>query len=106
MSFVLTYITAKDKDEARLIARNLLEKRLAACVNLLGEVESHYPWNGKIENSKETLLIAKTRTENQEALIKAVEQIHSYECPCILFLPISGGSQNYLNWMSGELSYE
>lgn len=103
MSFVLAYITAKDKDEARFIAKNILEKRLAACVNIVEGVESHYWWDEKIQNSRETLLVAKTRTELQSGLIEMINQIHSYDCPCVLFVPIAGGSQNYLNWMAAEL---
>jgi periplasmic divalent cation tolerance protein len=103
MSLVLAYITAKDKEEARQIAKNLLEKRLAACVNLMGNMESHFWWKDQLEKSDEVVLIAKTSAEKQDELCELVKQVHSYDCPCVLFLPLIGGAKDYLKWMEQEL---
>ena len=86
--------------EARKIARALIEKHLAACVNILtAPVESLYTWKGKLERSREHLLFIKTAAKHLKALEREVLRLHSYETPEFLVLPIAAGSSGYFNWM-------
>lgn len=94
--------TWPDQDSARLHAKNLLNKRLAACVNILPEMESHYVWDGEPESGKEHQMIIKTTTRQIAAVQKAIVETHPYECPEILVLPITGGFPDYLNWIKGN----
>jgi len=82
----------------------LVSKRLAACVQILPGLESHYRWKGKQEASKEVLLIIKTRTSLYKPLEKAILKHHPYEVPEILCLPITRGSKSYLNWIDKEVA--
>ena len=102
MEFNLIYITAKDKKEAEKIGNALLKARLAACVNIIGGMNSIYRWNGKINRGKEAILIAKTKKSLVKKLIKKTKSIHSYSCPCIVALPITDGSKEYLDWIKKE----
>lgn len=104
MEPVLAYITAKDKEEALLIGRKLLEERLAACINVFAEMHSLYWWEGKIDTSQESVLIAKTDRAKVAALKKKVEEVHSYSIPCILVIEIQGGNERYLEWLNQNLS--
>lgn len=97
------YITAPDKEEARSLGTHLIEKRLAACVNIFDSMESIYRWEGKIETSSEVLLIVKTDERLKEALTEEVMQQHSYDCPCILFFDAEAGNMGYVNWMRSNL---
>ena len=99
----LVYITAKDKKEAGKIARALVRTRLAACVNIIGNINSVYRWEGKIESGKEALLVVKTKKSLVPAVIKKVKSIHSYTCPCIITLPVSDGNKDYLLWIEKEV---
>ena len=100
----LIYMTASSADEARMIGRVLVEERLAACVNVLGSMESIYWWNGAVESSNEVAAIAKTRAELVDALTARIVQLHGYECPCIVVLPIEGGHEPFLKWIDSETS--
>lgn len=102
MKFSFIYITAKDKNEARRIGREIVKVRLAACVNIIDKMESIYWWKGKIEKGKEVVLIAKTRKNLVSKLIKKVKQLHSYDCPCIVELPITAGNREYLSWIKAS----
>ena len=95
------YITAGSRDEARRIARALIEARLAACVNILGPVESSFYWNG-VEQEEEVALVAKALDGDFDALAACVRQVHSYDCPCIVAWPISRGEPAYLRWIEEE----
>ena len=86
----------------RAIGKALVAERLAACVNILPGMESHYWWNGKIEESRETVLIAKTRDDARHALQDRVLAMHSYQTPCVIFLPVTGGNPEYLDWIARE----
>src|SRR5688572_16768043 len=103
METALAYITTKDREEARNIGRALLTKRLAACVNIIDAMESMYWWEGKIDESREAILIAKTDRALAEKLTAVVKSLHSYSCPCVLWLPVAGGSQPYLDWLKSSL---
>lgn len=99
----IVYITAPDMKEARKIARSLVEKRLAACVNMF-PVTSIYRWEGKVCEDVEAALSVKTTARKVNEIIKEVKKIHSYELPCIISYEISGGDRDYLNWVSAEVA--
>ncbi|MFH1362247.1 MAG: divalent-cation tolerance protein CutA [bacterium] len=106
MNFKLIYITCQDKAEAKKIGRALVEGRLAACVNILDNMESLYWWEGKLEEGKETVIIAKTRASLVEQVVKKVKELHSYDNPCVVALPIEAGSLDYLAWLEKETKGE
>ena len=94
--------TAPDMKKARQLAGLLVSKRLAACVQLLPGLESHYRWKGKKETSKEVLLLIKTRASLYKKLEAAILKHHPDEVPEIVCLPISKGSKRYLDWIAKE----
>ena len=98
--FRVVLVTCATLEEARQIAREVVEKRLAACVNVVTHaVESFYTWEGKIENGSEYLLMMKTSEERLEELQKEVLRLHSYDTPEFIVVPVVGGSQAYLTWL-------
>jgi periplasmic divalent cation tolerance protein len=98
--FRVVLVTCATLEEARKIAREVVEKRLAACVNVVTHaVESFYTWEGKIENGSEYLLMMKTSEERLEELQKEVLRLHSYDTPEFIVMPVVGGSQAYLTWL-------
>ena len=99
-SYVAVFVTASSKTEARRIARGVLAAHLAACVNILDGIESHYWWKQKMESAREYLLVMKTTRRTVPALTKTVKELHSYETPEIIALPIVVGSRAYLDWIS------
>ena len=96
------YMTAGPPKEDRQIGRVLVEKKLAACVNLIEGMCSLYQWKGEIQEDRETVMIAKTRNELVEELTRTVKSVHSYDCPCILELPVQGGNPEFLDWIRNE----
>jgi|SRR6266581_4168484 len=100
----LVLTTSGSEDEARKIARALVERRLAACVNLLGPMESVYRWKGEVETAGEWLLIIKTSAGAIERVRKTIKELHSYELPECIELPIEGGSAEYLQWIGESVS--
>lgn len=101
----IVLVTCGSIGEARKIARVVVQKRLAACVNMLTErVESVYSWKGKLEKSSEHLLIIKTTARCLKALEREVLRLHSYETPEFIAVPVSGGSSGYLSWISKVLA--
>ncbi len=103
MKVNLIYITAKDKAEARKIGSELVESKLAACVNIIDNMNSMYVWQGKIQDDKEVILIAKTTEARVPLLIEKVKTLHSYDCPCIVSIPVSGGNREFLDWIANEV---
>lgn len=97
---VVVLMTAGSREEAVRLADILVVARLAACVQILPEIESVYHWEGKVERSAETLLLAKTTTANFEPLEVMVRSLHSYETPEIIALPITAASAPYLEWLT------
>jgi periplasmic divalent cation tolerance protein len=91
--------TAGSAEEARKIALHLIENRLAACVNLIPRVESIYRWQGKVESAAEWLLLVKTTAKRVPAVRDAIGELHSYELPECIVLPIEDGSAPYLQWL-------
>ena len=98
----LAYITAGSLDEAKIIGKNLVEQNLTACVNLIENMTSIYKWEDKLEEGQEVIIIAKTRKTLMPKLIETVNSQHSYDCPCILELPIQGGNPEFLSWIETE----
>jgi periplasmic divalent cation tolerance protein len=99
--FRLVLVTCASLSEARKISRSLLQKRLAACVNIhSAPIESIYRWKGKIETTREHLLLIKTTTRRLKSLEREVLRLHSYETPEFLVLSISAASKGYLRWLS------
>jgi len=96
------YITAGSLEEAKKISKKLVAQNLAACVNLLGNMISIYKWGDKLEEDQEVVMIAKTRKILMPKLIETVKTHHSYDCPCILELPIQGGNPEFLSWIQTE----
>jgi periplasmic divalent cation tolerance protein len=92
--------TAGSQEEARKIANALVERRLAACVNIVPQVESIYRWQGKVETAEESLLLIKTQAELFDRVSNAVKELHSYDLPECLMLEVAAGSQEYLDWIA------
>lgn len=105
MDVMFVYVTAKDSDEARMIGETVVSERLAACANFLGGIESVYWWQGRLCRDDETAIIIKTSAERKPALIERIRELHSYECPCIVCLPIDGGNRDFLNWIAAETGH-
>jgi periplasmic divalent cation tolerance protein len=102
--YVIVMITAPTRDVGQQISDMLIEKKLAACVNMISPIHSGYLWKGKNYQEDEVLLVVKTRAELFEnELMPAVKDIHPYEVPEIIALPIIMGSQSYLDWI-GEMT--
>ena len=99
---LFVFITAGSVEEGRNIARTLVEERVAACVNIVSPIESVYRWQGKVQDDREVLLIAKTEAEMLEKLARRVKQLHSYQVPEIVALPIVAGSEDYLRWIDEQ----
>jgi periplasmic divalent cation tolerance protein len=101
--FIQVITTVGSQDEAARIARVLVERRLAACVQVSGPITSVYRWQGKIETSDEWTCTAKTSSGLYAAVEGVIRELHSYEVPEILAVPIAAGSAAYLAWLHGEL---
>jgi periplasmic divalent cation tolerance protein len=101
---IVVFMTAGNRDEASRLAEMLVNQQLAACVQILPEMESVYRWQGKIERQQEVLLIAKTLSSKFAALEGEVRALHSYETPEIVALPLTAGSPAYLAWLSTSLT--
>lgn len=100
---IVVFTTAADIEEARRLAEMLVEKRLAACVQILPAIESVYRWQGRIERQPEVLLLAKTQRARFEDLEREVRAIHSYETPEVVAVPVSAGSHPYFQWLADSL---
>ena len=99
----LVYITLGDKTEAKRMGMTLVESRLAACVNIIDEMHSMYWWEGQIQEDQEVILLAKTTENNLPALKEKVNAMHSYECPCIVCLPVTDGHGPYMDWIREQV---
>jgi periplasmic divalent cation tolerance protein len=95
--------TAGSEEEAERISSMLVERRLAACVQVIGPISSRYRWQGEIERSTEWLCLAKTEASRYPELEAAIRELHSYEEPEIVATPIVAGSAGYLDWLSESL---
>ena len=104
MDIRFIYITAASRDDARTIGKKLVESRLAACVNIIDNMNSLYWWDGQIQDDREAVLIAKTTPEREPQLIETVRSIHSYDCPCIVSLPVTSGNPAFLKWVAEQVA--
>lgn len=101
--FAIALVTAPDQEIARQLARSALEARLIACANLIPQIESHYRWQGKIESGAEVLLLLKTSQSKLAALEKLILELHPYDTPEFVVLPIGAGNERYLAWLDDSL---
>jgi len=99
----MVYITAPDAKVAGRLADLLVREHVAACVNILGKIQSVYRWKGRIERAGEIALIAKTTAARYPALEKIVKAHHPYECPCIVAIPLARGHAPFLDWIRNQV---
>jgi periplasmic divalent cation tolerance protein len=102
MNVSLVYITAGSKDEAKKIGMALVSNRLVACVNIIDGVESLYWWEGALQDEQEAVLIAKTKETLVGEVVEKVKSLHSYSCPCVVSVPLTGGNEAFLEWVRNE----
>ena len=99
---VSVYITTADKAEALAIGRALVAARLGACANVIDGMRSIYRWQGAVAEDDEAVLIVKTTEGRAAAVIERVRELHSYDCPCVVVLPILAGNPDYLTWIEEQ----
>lgn len=100
---LVVLMTASSAEEAERIAHALLAEMLAACVNVIPAVTSVYRWEGQVQRDQEWLLVAKSRRDVLDDLVRRVQMLHSYDVPEIIALPLVGGSEPYLRWIDNEV---
>ena len=101
--FQIILCTCADREQAEKIAHALVENQLAACVNILPGIHSVYRWQGNVESAAEALLLIKTRATLSGEVQSTITALHSYEIPEFLVLPVAGGSETYLGWLTANL---
>jgi periplasmic divalent cation tolerance protein len=99
---MMVYVTVGNIEEAKKIAQNVVTAKLAACANILPSVTSIYHWEGDLQEDQETVMVLKTTSSNVPKLTDMIKDMHSYECPCIVSIPIQGGNDDFLNWIDNE----
>lgn len=102
----LVYVTCGSLAQAREIGRALVEERLAACANIIDGMKSIYRWEGQIEEGDEVLLLLKTHANLVEKLGQRVKDLHSFDSPCVVEIPLGGGNADYFVWIASEVSGE
>ena len=100
---IIVLTTAGSDEQADSVASTLVEEKLAACVNVIGGVKSVYRWKGEIEKDNERLLVIKTTADLFDAVRRRIRELHSYELPEVIAVPISAGDPDYLAWLCGEV---
>ncbi|PQJ29903.1 divalent-cation tolerance protein CutA [Rubritalea profundi] len=103
MEVILVYINFPNRESARQIGTGLIEKQLAACVNIIPEVESIYQWKGEVKVENEVMVIVKTTASRYKQLEAFVLEKHPYDVPEVISLPLSQGSESYLNWVQDKM---
>jgi periplasmic divalent cation tolerance protein len=103
MSVKLVYITVPNEAEAEKIAETVVAEHLAACANFFSGVNSLFEWEGKLCREQEVILILKTTGEKTDALTARIKQLHSYDCPCVVSLPVEGGNPDFLGWIKNTV---
>jgi len=101
-SKIVIFITTSSEEEARKVANQLLNQRKAACINIVSSIDSLFWWQGKLNSARESLLIIKTKESLLPEIINLVKEVHSYEIPEVIALPILGGNPDYLKWLNEE----
>jgi len=102
-AYIVLFVTVSNSEEAHQIAKVLLSQRKAACVNIMPRISSLFWWQDKLDSAQESLLIVKTKASLLNQIVTLVREIHSYEVPEIIALPIIGGNQDYLEWIDKEV---
>ena len=102
-TYIVILITTSGEKEARAIADLLLDRRRAACVNILPRVDSLFWWQGGLESAQESLMVIKTKAFLLPEIINLVKGVHSYQVPEIIAMPIIAGNEDYLRWIDGEV---
>lgn len=100
---IVIFITTSSAEEAQSIAELLLNQRKVACVNIVPSVDSLFWWQGKLDSAGENLLIIKTKASLLDEIVYIVKEVHSYDVPEIIALPIIGGNEDYLKWIGDEV---
>ena len=101
--YIQVYTTTESKEDAERISRLAVERRVAACAQVFGPIESTYRWEGKLETAKEWYCILKSRRDLYESLEKAIKDNHPYDVPEILAVPVVSGNRDYLDWLDREV---
>jgi periplasmic divalent cation tolerance protein len=104
--YIQVFTTTEKKEDAEKIAKAIVEKRLAGCIQIVGPITSTYWWKGDVETAEEWLLFIKSRKNLYDELERAIKEIHPYETPEIIAMPIVVGSKDYLEWLENELKKE
>lgn len=100
--YAMVEVTTSGEEESKKIGKKVVEERLSACANIIPKITSYYWWKGRLEEDSESILLLKTKKSNVETLIKRIKELHSYENPAIIVLPIESGSRLYLDWIEDE----
>ena len=100
MKYYIFLVTVPNIEEGKIIAKELVESKVAACVNIIQNIFSIYEWKGKVEQDNEHLLLIKTTEENSEKIIHKIRKLHSYDEPECIGIKIEKGSESYLKWIS------
>ncbi|MDA0771735.1 MAG: divalent-cation tolerance protein CutA [Cyanobacteria bacterium] len=100
---ILIYLTCENETEAKAIAKQLLDENLIACANIFPQIYSIYKWQGKIEQASESVAILKTKKENYSKLKTRIQELHSYDCPCVVSIPVDKVNEECLSWLINEL---
>ena len=101
---IIIITTASSNKEAEIIGSKLIDKKLAACVNIIPNIKSIYRWKGKMNKDSEYLLIIKTVKRAEKDVFKNIRKLHSYDTPEMISIPITGGEKSYLNWLSKSVA--
>ena len=103
MNYAIILTTVSTKEEGYVIANELVQNKLAACVNIVPKVHSVYEWDNQIQNDEELLLLIKTTKEREKDIYHTVESLHSYDNPELITIPIDHGSRPYLQWLENSV---
>ncbi|MFB6257434.1 MAG: divalent-cation tolerance protein CutA [Flavobacteriales bacterium] len=98
------YITTESKEEAKKVAAPLIEEGLAACANIIPGMKSVFYWEGEVQSEEECILIVKTDERMNERVMERVRTLHSYDCPCMLVLPVKDGNKDFLDWVQEQIT--
>ncbi len=102
MTAVMVYITAGDKQEAERVGKALVESKTAACVNIVDGMQSMFWWDGGVQKENEVVVIAKTKVGLVASLTEEVKSVHSYDCPCVVAVPVIDGNPDFIQWIQEE----
>jgi periplasmic divalent cation tolerance protein len=106
MSAIMIYTTFPSESEAKNVGRALVERGLAACVNIFPQMIAIFSWQGKVEEAAEAAMFVKTTTERADEVLAEIKRLHSYSVPSRVILPIIGGAEDYLDWIAQECRKE